>query len=85
MPWEFEPEVKRMQVHPGELVRTNFRAVNLSSNEIVGQAIPSVSPGMGAAYFNKTECFCFKLKPANFIIQIRPLIRQVYLEHLLSS
>jgi len=59
MPWEFEPEVKRMQVHPGELVRTNFRAVNLSSNEIVGQAIPSVSPGMGAAYFNKTECFCF--------------------------
>ena len=25
----------------------------------VGQAIPSISPGQGAAYFNKTECFCF--------------------------
>ncbi|MEC4727952.1 cytochrome c oxidase assembly protein [Shewanella sp. D64] len=59
MPWEFKPEMKRMQVHPGELIRTNFKAVNLSSEEILGQAIPSVSPGQGAAYFNKTECFCF--------------------------
>ena len=59
MPWEFKPEMKRMQVHPGELIRTKFMAVNLSSEEILGQAIPSVSPGMGAAYFNKTECFCF--------------------------
>ncbi|WP_299003957.1 cytochrome c oxidase assembly protein [uncultured Shewanella sp.] len=59
MPWEFTPQVNRMKVHPGELVRTHFTAENLSSRQIVGQAIPSVSPGMGAAYFNKTECFCF--------------------------
>jgi len=59
MPWEFKPEVTRLRVHPGELVRTNFNAKNLSINELVGQAIPSVSPGQGAAYFNKTECFCF--------------------------
>lgn len=59
MPWVFEPDVKRIQIHPGELVRTNFKAVNLSSNETLGQAIPSISPGQGAAYFNKTECFCF--------------------------
>ncbi|MCH4295181.1 cytochrome c oxidase assembly protein [Shewanella sp. 3B26] len=59
MPWEFGPAVKRMQVHPGELVRTEFHATNNSGNRIVGQAIPSVSPGQGAAYFNKTECFCF--------------------------
>ncbi|MBE7216489.1 cytochrome c oxidase assembly protein [Shewanella benthica] len=59
MPWEFTPEVKRMQVHPGELIRTNFNAKNLSLKDTIGQAIPSVSPGQGAAYFNKTECFCF--------------------------
>lgn len=26
---------------------------------MVAQAIPSVSPGRAAAYFHKTECFCF--------------------------
>ncbi|MCL2915188.1 cytochrome c oxidase assembly protein [Shewanella corallii] len=59
MPWEFGPEVKRMQVHPGELIRTKFLATNNTGATMVGQAIPSVSPGTGAAYFNKTECFCF--------------------------
>ncbi|QYK01528.1 cytochrome c oxidase assembly protein [Shewanella psychrotolerans] len=59
MPWQFVPEVKRMQVHPGELIRTSFNAKSLSLNRTVGQAIPSVSPGQGAAYFHKTECFCF--------------------------
>ncbi|WP_028766845.1 cytochrome c oxidase assembly protein [Shewanella fidelis] len=59
MPWTFTPQVNTMQVHPGELIRTHFVASNLSANYLVGQAIPSVSPGQGAAYFNKTECFCF--------------------------
>lgn len=59
MPWTFTPQVNTMQVHPGELIRTHFVATNLSTKHIVGQAIPSVSPGQGAAYFNKTECFCF--------------------------
>ena len=59
MPWEFTPQMNSMQVHPGELIRTHFVAKNLSAKHIVGQAIPSVSPGQGAAYFNKTECFCF--------------------------
>ncbi|MGL4473242.1 MAG: cytochrome c oxidase assembly protein [Shewanella sp.] len=63
LPWEFAPEVKRMQVRTGELVRTHFNAKNLSGQHIVGQAIPSVSPGQGAAYFNKTECFCFNQQP----------------------
>ena len=27
---------------------------------MVAQAIPSVSPGKGAQYFHKTECFCFE-------------------------
>ncbi|MCW3172673.1 cytochrome c oxidase assembly protein [Shewanella subflava] len=63
MPWEFAPTVNRIQVHPGELTHTKFHAQNLSANNTVGQAIPSVSPGQGAAYFNKTECFCFNQQP----------------------
>lgn len=75
MPWQFVPEVKRMEVHPGELVRTNFNAKNLSLAQTLGQAIPSVSPGQGAAYFHKTECFCFnqQLLEANADAQL-PLI-----------
>ncbi|MGL5358658.1 MAG: cytochrome c oxidase assembly protein [Shewanella sp.] len=63
MPWEFTPKTKRLQVHPGELVRTAFLAYNGAERTLVGQAIPSVSPGQGAAYFNKTECFCFNQQP----------------------
>ncbi|GIU03964.1 cytochrome c oxidase assembly protein [Shewanella glacialipiscicola] len=59
MPWQFEPQTKRLEVHPGELIHTAFLARNMSDRATVGQAIPSVSPGQGAAFFNKTECFCF--------------------------
>ncbi|RYV02915.1 cytochrome c oxidase assembly protein [Shewanella sp. OPT22] len=63
MNWEFGPQVNTMKVHPGELIRTNFIAKNLSSSAVVGQAVPSVSPGQGALYFHKTECFCFNQQP----------------------
>ncbi len=63
MTWEFGPKVNTMQVHPGELIRTNFIARNLSNSNAVGQAVPSVSPGQGAIYFHKTECFCFNQQP----------------------
>jgi len=26
---------------------------------MIAQAIPSISPGLAAEYFEKTECFCF--------------------------
>ncbi|MGI2170176.1 cytochrome c oxidase assembly protein [Shewanella sp. MF05960] len=63
MPWEFTPKVNHMSVHPGELTHAKFLVKNLSTKNIIGQAIPSVSPGQGAAYFNKTECFCFNQQP----------------------
>lgn len=59
LPWKFEPLKTRMTVHPGELTQVNYTATNLSSADIVGQAIPSVSPGPAANFFSKTECFCF--------------------------
>jgi cytochrome c oxidase assembly protein subunit 11 len=30
---------------------------------MVAQAIPSISPSRAAAYFHKTECFCFDQQP----------------------
>ena len=63
MPWQFSPEVQVLEVHPGEVIQTNYIAKNLSGASLVGQAVPSVSPGMGATYFNKMECFCFNQQP----------------------
>ncbi|MDF4584909.1 cytochrome c oxidase assembly protein [Vibrio parahaemolyticus] len=63
MPWEFKPKVISMNVHPGEVVQTEYLAFNESGRRLVGQAVPSVSPGNGAAYFNKIECFCFTQQP----------------------
>ncbi len=59
MPWKFESELKSIEVHPGELNEVIFYAKNNSKFDIVGQSVPSVSPGEAALYLNKTECFCF--------------------------
>ena len=59
MPWEFKPLTYSVKVHPGEASRIEYVARNKTDRDIVGQAIPSVSPGQAASYFQKTECFCF--------------------------
>ncbi len=59
-PWEFRPEVNSVTVHPGEMNDAIFYAKNLSGADMVGQAIPSITPGKAAGYFIKTECFCFE-------------------------
>ncbi len=59
LPWEFRPEVVKMQVHPGQVYRTQFYARNESKQAIIGHAVPSVAPGIAARQFHKTECFCF--------------------------
>jgi cytochrome c oxidase assembly protein subunit 11 len=58
-PWQFEPDVSHLEVHPGQLYETHFRARNLTGSALVAQAVPSVAPGAAARYFLKTECFCF--------------------------
>ncbi|WP_114765625.1 cytochrome c oxidase assembly protein [Vibrio rhodolitus] len=63
MQWDFKPEVTSMEVHPGEVIQTAYIAFNRANYTIVGQAVPSVSPGLGASYFNKVECFCFNKQP----------------------
>jgi cytochrome c oxidase assembly protein subunit 11 len=65
MPWEFKSMVKSIEVHPGELNEVRFYAKNRSKFDIVGQSVPSVSPGEAALYLNKTECFCFDQQRLN--------------------
>jgi cytochrome c oxidase assembly protein subunit 11 len=63
MPWEFGPSVTAMKVHPGAVNDTVFHARNPLPQAMIAQAIPSVSPARAAAYFHKTECFCFNQQP----------------------
>lgn len=61
--WEFEPVAATMEVQPGRLYETHYRARNLADGTVTGQAVPSVSPMRAARYFVKTECFCFTPQP----------------------
>jgi cytochrome c oxidase assembly protein subunit 11 len=58
-PFTLTPEVSHMEVHPGQLYETHFRARNLTASSLVAQAVPSVAPATTAKYLQKTECFCF--------------------------
>ena len=59
VPFTLEPEVSHLDVHPGEIYETHFRARNLTGSPRTAQAVPSVAPGAAARYFKKFECFCF--------------------------
>ncbi|QUM77572.1 cytochrome c oxidase assembly protein [Moritella sp. 24] len=60
LPWKFEPEIKSIELHPGERYQVSFTATNQSNEDTFGRAVPSISPGYGAQYLVKTECFCFQ-------------------------
>ena len=57
--WDFRPVVRTIEVHPGQLYSAQFIAHNLTGHDSVAQAVPNIAPSMVAAYFHKTECFCF--------------------------
>ena len=59
LPWSFEPLVKKMEIYPGQVYEAVYRVRSSSKDATLGQAVPSVSPGLAATHFNKTECFCF--------------------------
>ena len=59
LPWKFKAAQRRLEVRPGEITEALFYAENLSSETVIGQAVPSVAPSQASLYFNKTECFCF--------------------------
>ena len=57
--FEFRPVARTVRVHPGQLYTAQFYARNLSGRDSVAQAVPNIAPSEVAAYFHKTECFCF--------------------------
>jgi cytochrome c oxidase assembly protein subunit 11 len=59
MVWEFRAKADELLVHPGAVNEMLFVASNPSDHPMTAQAVPSVSPSVAAAYFHKTECFCF--------------------------
>ena len=64
--FEFRPVVRTVQVHPGQLFTAEFFAKNLTGRDTVAQAVPNIAPSEVAAYFHKTECFCFS--PQHFAL-----------------
>lgn len=58
-PWTFSADMDSMEVHPGKMYYATFSATNLSGKQLVGQAVPSVTPVAAIAHFKKIECFCF--------------------------
>jgi cytochrome c oxidase assembly protein subunit 11 len=64
--WEFKPEVRSLQVHPGQLTTVMYEFRNTQNRTMAAQAIPSYAPKQATAHFNKLQCFCFNeyiLKP----------------------
>ena len=59
MPWRFQPAVRHMQVHPGELVQVDYEVANVRSAPVTGQAVASYGPALAGRFFRKLECFCF--------------------------
>ncbi|HYX74017.1 MAG TPA: cytochrome c oxidase assembly protein [Steroidobacteraceae bacterium] len=64
--FEFRPVVRTVEVHPGQLFTAQFYAHNLSGRATTAQAVPNIAPSEVAAYFHKTECFCFS--PQHFAL-----------------
>ncbi|MCG9761678.1 cytochrome c oxidase assembly protein [Pseudoalteromonas sp. Isolate6] len=62
-PFKVDAVEHSVSVQPGKLTDVKFIAKNLSDNERVLQAIPSVSPGKAAKYLHKMACFCFDQQP----------------------
>lgn len=56
----FWSEKGGVRVHPGAPKVVKFFARNPTERTMIAKAVPSVAPMRAAAYFHKTECFCFE-------------------------
>ena len=77
-PFEFAADADSMVVNPGRMYFATFTAKNLTEDDKVAHAVPSVAPVSAAEHFVKIECFCFnsqdfqageeKAMPLQFIV-----------------
>jgi cytochrome c oxidase assembly protein subunit 11 len=76
--FEFDADLDSMTVNPGQMYFATFTAKNMTEDDKVAQAVPSVAPTAAAEHFVKIECFCFnsqefaaneeKAMPLQFIV-----------------
>jgi cytochrome c oxidase assembly protein subunit 11 len=59
MPWRFEPAVRHLVVHPGQVVNVDYEVANVRSSPVTGQAVASYGPALAGRFVRKLECFCF--------------------------
>jgi cytochrome c oxidase assembly protein subunit 11 len=59
MPWRFQPLVRHLEVHPGELVHVEYEVSNVRGAPMTGQAVVSYGPALAAQFVRKLDCFCF--------------------------
>ena len=59
MPWRFQPMVRHLEVHPGELVHVEYEVGNVRDAAMTGQAVVSYGPARAGQYVKKLDCFCF--------------------------
>ena len=59
LPWDFEPEQRKMTVQLGQTGLAYYKVKNNSKEPMVGTATFNVTPIKAAPFFIKTECFCF--------------------------
>jgi cytochrome c oxidase assembly protein subunit 11 len=64
--WDFQPVKRTIDIHPGKLYSAEFFAHNLTGRDTTAQAVPNIAPSKVAAFFHKTECFCFS--PQHFTV-----------------
>lgn len=60
LPWKFVPQQREVHVLPGETALAFYKAKNTGTQDIVGMATYSITPGEASPYFNKIQCFCFE-------------------------
>ena len=59
-PWEFRADVDSMTVHPGKMYYATFTARNLSSQELIGQAMPERLAGLGDGALQEDRVLLFR-------------------------
>tara|TARA_B100000963_G_scaffold345008_1_gene348477 strand:+ start:7732 stop:8286 length:555 start_codon:yes stop_codon:yes gene_type:complete len=58
--WKFAPEVKTLNLKPGEVHTVKFYVENPDNKASSGSASFNVSPSPFGIYLNKIGCFCFE-------------------------
>jgi cytochrome c oxidase assembly protein subunit 11 len=59
MPWRFQPTVRHLQAHPGQLVHVEYEVANVRDAPMTGQAVVSYGPALAGRFVRKLDCFCF--------------------------